>query len=152
MSNEVIIVKPTLSYALLRCFGLILVSAMILAVSLYFQVFLLLPLLTIPALMICFRVVYWSWVKYEISAVQVKYSRGVFQRKVDFLEMYRIKDFDQEQSLVMRMLGLMHIRLMTSDISHPMLELKGIPISNIADVLRQLIEKSRKENRVYAID
>ena len=66
--------------------------------------------------------------------------------------MYRIKDFDQKQSLIMRIIKIMHIRLMTSDISHPMLELKGIPVSNITDVIRELVEKSRKENRVYAID
>jgi hypothetical protein len=30
--------------------------------------------------------------------------------------------------------------------------MKGIPTSNIAEVLRAIIEKSRKENRVYAID
>ena len=95
---------------------------------------------------------YWRSIRYEISSRQIKYSRGVFQRQVDFLEMYRIKDFDQRQSLVMNMLGIMHLRLMTSDISHPILEMKGIPKSNIADVLRELIEQSRKENRVYALD
>jgi len=91
-------------------------------------------------------------VRYEISPEQIKYTRGVLQVKIDFLEMYRIKDFDQRQSLIMSMLGIMHIRLMTSDISHPMLVMKGIPKSNIADVLRELIEQSRRENRVYAID
>jgi uncharacterized membrane protein YdbT with pleckstrin-like domain len=101
---------------------------------------------------ILYRMLYWRLVRYEISPEQIKYTRGVLQRKIDFLEMYRIKDFDQRQSLIMNMLGIMHIRLMTSDISHPMLEIKGIPKSNIAEVLRELIEQSRKENRVYAID
>jgi hypothetical protein len=82
------------------------------------------------------------------SNTQEAYCTG----ELDFLEMYRVKDFDQRQSLIMNILGIMHIRLMTSDISHPMLEMKGIPTSNIADVLRALVEQSRKENRVYAID
>ena len=95
---------------------------------------------------------YWRMVKYEISDSRIKYTRGIFQRQVDFLEMYRIKDFDQKQSLLMNLLGIMNVRLMTSDISHPMLEMKGIPVSNITDVIRQSVEQSRRENRVFAID
>ena len=144
--------RPTTRYALLRCFGQFIFVGMIIMASFYFALSLMLSILVIPCSIILFRVIYWRTVQYEISMEQIKFTRGIFQRKVDFLEMYRIKDFHQQQSLLMRMLGLMHIRLMTSDISHPMLELKGIPNSNIADVLRQLVERSRKENRVYAID
>jgi uncharacterized membrane protein YdbT with pleckstrin-like domain len=120
--------------------------------SWYFGMLMILSVLVLPVLIISYRMHYWRSIRYEISPQQIKYARGIFQRQVDFLEMYRIKDFDQRQSFLMNLLGIMHIRLMTSDISHPMLELKGIPRSSIAEVLRQLIEKSRKENRVYAID
>jgi len=147
-----IILKPTIVYALLRIVGQVFLLVLISAVSVYFQVFPGLFLLILPFSIMMYRILYWRLVRYEISPQQIKYSRGVFQRRIDFLEMYRIKDFDQRQSLVMNMLGIMHIRLMTSDISHPILEMKGIPKSNIADVLRDLIEQSRRENRVYAID
>jgi uncharacterized membrane protein YdbT with pleckstrin-like domain len=144
--------KPTIIYALLRSVGQVFLLVLITAFSVYFQVFPGLFLLIFPMTIILYRMLYWRLVRYEISPEQIKYTRGVLQRKIDFLEMYRIKDFDQRQSLIMNMLGIMHIRLMTSDISHPMLEIKGIPKSNIAEVLRELIEQSRKENRVYAID
>ena len=147
-----ITIKPTIVYALLRSLGQFFIMGVIIAVSMHFEVLLGLFVLTIPSMIILYRILYWSLVSYEISPEQIKYTRGILQRRIDFLEMYRIKDFDQRQSLIMNMLGIMHIRLMTSDISHPMLEMKGIPTSNIADVLRALVEQSRKENRVYAID
>ena len=152
MMDQVIILKPSFSYALLRCFGLMVISCLILFAAIYFELSIILMGISLPTLMMLYRIIYWRRIKYELTTNQIKYSRGVLSRRVDFLEMYRIKDFDQKQSLIMNILGIMHIRLMTSDISHPMLELKGIPVSNITDVIRQLVEKSRKENRVYAID
>ena len=142
-----IILKPTIKYALLRSFGQLFFIGVIIAASLDFQIMAGLLLLILPFTILLYKILYWRLVRYEISQQQIKYTRGVFQRKTDFLEMYRIKDFDQRQSFVMNLLGIIHIRLMTSDISHPMLEIKGIPRSNIADVLRELIEQSRKENR-----
>ncbi len=150
--DQVIILKPTFSYAILRSFDLMVFSCLIISASIYFDLPLVLVGISIPALIMLYRIIFWRMVKYEIATDQIKYSRGIFQRRVDFLEMFRIKDFDQQQSLTMRILGIMHIRLMTSDISHPMLELKGIPVSNITDVIRGLVEKARKENSVYAID
>lgn len=152
MSEQQITLKPTTAYALLRSLGQFILMGVIIFTSWYFGMLIILSALILPILILTYRMLYWRSIRYDISPQQIKYARGIFQRKVDFLEMYRIKDFDQRQSFIMNLLGIMHIRLMTSDISHPMLELKGIPRSNIADVLRDLIEQSRKENRVYAID
>lgn len=152
MSDQQITLKPTAAYALLRSLGQLTFMGVIIFTTWYFGLLIILSVLILPLLIITYRMLYWGSIRYEISPQQIKYARGIFQRQVDFLEMYRIKDFDQRQSLIMNILGIMHIRLMTSDISHPMLELKGIPKSNIVDVLRELIEQSRKDNRVYAID
>ena len=152
MTDQVIILKPTFSYAFLRCLGWMGFSGLIILVAFYFEWPLLWFGISLPVGIIFYRIMYWRLIKYEITIEQIKYSRGIFQRQVDFLEMYRIKDFDQKQSLLMNLLGIMNVRLMTSDISHPMLELKGIPVSNITDVIRQSVEQSRRENRVFAID
>jgi uncharacterized membrane protein YdbT with pleckstrin-like domain len=129
--------------------GWIITAIVILIVAIYLKSPEPLVFLAIPAIMIIYRLVYWKQVRYEVTAEQIRYSRGIFHRHVDFLEMFRIRDFDQKQTLIMRMLGIMHIRLMTSDITHPELQLHGIPVSNIPDVLRQWIEDARIKNRVY---
>jgi uncharacterized membrane protein YdbT with pleckstrin-like domain len=152
MSEQQVTLKPTTAYALLRSLGQFTLMGVIIFTSWYFGMLMILSVLVLPILILTYRILYWRSIRYDISPQQIIYARGIFRRKVDFLEMHRIKDFDQRQSFLMNLLGIMHIRLMTSDISHPMLELKGIPRSNIAEVLRQLIEKSRKENRVYALD
>ena len=152
MNQKIVLLRPALSFAILKNINLIILTIMILILSVFINVHEIAFASIVPAILLIYRIMYWRMVKYEISSSQIKYTRGVFQINIDFLEMYRIKDFDQRQSLVMRLLSIMHIHLMTSDITHPVLELKGIPKSNIADVLRKLVLKSRKENRVYEVD
>ena len=152
MNRKTVILRPALSFAILKSFNLIVFSIVILFLSVYFNFQPIAFVSIVPIILLIYRILYWRMVKYEISSTQIKYSRGVFHIKMDFLEMYRIKDFDQRQSLIMRLLNIMHINIMTSDITHPVLELKGIPKSNMLDILRRLVQKSRKENRVYEVD
>ncbi len=152
MNQKIVILRPSLSFAILKSINLIAFSILILLLSVYFNFHAIAFAAIVPIILLAYKILYWRMVKYEISSTQIKYSRGVLHIKMDFLEMYRIKDFDQRQSLVMRLLNIMHIKLMTSDITHPVLELKGIPKSNMLDILRRLVQKSRKENRVYEVD
>ena len=152
MNQKTVILRPALSFAILKSINLITFSTVILLFSVYFNFQAIAFVAIVPIILLIYRISYWRMVKYEFSSTQIKYTRGVFHIKMDFLEMYRIKDFDQRQSLIMRLLKIMHINLMTSDITHPVLKLKGIPKSNISDILRKMVQKSRKENRVYEVD
>lgn len=106
----------------------------------------------VPFLYAVYRRVYFAILRYEVSQYQIKYYRGVFNYKTDFLEMYRIKDFAVERPLHLRIFGIMHVTLATSDNSHPIFRMEGIPSSNIPDVIRQLVERARKDKRVYEVD
>lgn len=152
MSKHAFILRPAFSFAVLKCIHLIAISILIMMLSVFFDIQELAFLSIIPMAICMYRIIYWRLVRYEISTSQIKYRRGVFYLKVDFLELYRVKDLDQRQSFIMRLLRIMHIKLMTSDKSHPVLELTGIPVSNIPDILRELVETSRKINRVYEVD
>ena len=95
---------------------------------------------------------FWRSVSYEITREQIKFKRGVFNLKEDYLEIYRIKDLQSSQSFFMRMFSLMTLRIESSDKSHPIFEFCGIPKSNLADQLSALVKKARSENRVYEVD
>ena len=89
---------------------------------------------------------------YELTRSQIKYSRGVFTLTTDFLELYRVKDIVQLQPFLLRLIGVMNLTIKSSDKTHPCLVLKGIPLSNLADTLRDVVENSRKNNRVFEVD
>ncbi len=92
-------------------------------------------------------------IRYEIDPEQLRYSSGVILRKREFVENYRIKDYAIEKPLIYRIFGLGNLTIYASDKTTPILHLYAIPKPEEKyQILRGLVEISRKENRVYEID
>ena len=92
-------------------------------------------------------------INYEIDPEQLRYSSGVILRKHEFVENYRIKDYAIEQPLIYRIFGLGNLTIYTSDKTTPILHLYAIPKPEEKyQILRGLVELSRKEKRVYEVD
>jgi uncharacterized membrane protein YdbT with pleckstrin-like domain len=90
---------------------------------------------------------------YEVDPEQLHYSSGVILRKHEFVENYRIKDYSIEKPLIYRMFGLGNLTIYTSDKTTPILHLYAIrKPEEKYQILRGLVEISRKEKRVYEID
>lgn len=90
---------------------------------------------------------------YEVDPEKLKYSSGIILRKHEFVENYRIKDFLIEKPLIYRIFGLGNLTIYTSDKTTPILHLNAIPKPEEKyQILRGLVEISRKEKRVYEID
>lgn len=90
---------------------------------------------------------------YEVDPEQLRYSSGVILRKHEFVENYRIKDYSIEKPLIYRMYGLGNLTIYTSDKTTPILHLYAIrKPEEKYQILRGLVEISRKEKRVYEID
>ena len=92
-------------------------------------------------------------ISYEIDPEQLRYSSGVILQQHEFIELYRIKDYYIEQPLIYRIFGLGNLTIYTSDKTTPILHLNAIPKPGEKyQILRGLVELSRKEKHVYEID
>jgi len=92
-------------------------------------------------------------IRYEIDPEQLRYTSGIILRKHEFVETYRIKDYAIEKPLIYRMFGLGNLTIYTSDKTTPILHLYAIrKPEEKYQILRGLVEISRKEKRVYEID
>lgn len=92
-------------------------------------------------------------IRYEIDPEKLKYSSGIILRKHEFVENYRIKDFLIEKPLIYRIFGLGNLTIYTSDKTTPVLHLYAIrKPEEKYQILRGLVEISRKEKHVYEID
>lgn len=89
---------------------------------------------------------------FEINKEQAIFKRGVFSRRIDFLELYRIKDYFISKPWYLRIIGAMNVIIKSSDKNKPELTLKGVPDSEFVFKLRDLVELQRKNKRVYEID
>lgn len=98
------------------------------------------------------KICYYTTVKWVISDTQIKACSGVFTRSVSYIELYRINDFAEEQGLMQQILGIKDVYIMSTDRSHPVLCIYGIPASlDIIAAVKPLVKTCKKENQIYEI-
>lgn len=101
---------------------------------------------------IIYGILYYRLILIEIFPDRLSIRKGVFTYAKSFLELYRVKDYEVKQSLFMRIFGIMAITLHTSDKTSPVLDLVGVPKSNIVDIIREYVEAQRKLKGVREFD
>jgi uncharacterized membrane protein YdbT with pleckstrin-like domain len=90
---------------------------------------------------------------YELTSQRFKTRRGILNRKLDELELFRVKDYSMEQPLFLRVLRLGNLTLMTSDVSTPTLILRAIPeVEDVREKLRNAVQAERERRRVRPLD
>jgi len=90
---------------------------------------------------------------FELTSERLKMTEGVFSKKTETLELYRVKDIEVRQPFIFRMLGVENIVLTTSDASSPIVHLDAIPKTvGLSDKLRNQVEIIRQQKRVREID
>lgn len=90
---------------------------------------------------------------YELTSERLRLYEGVFNQKIDELELYRVKDTTMDRPFWLRIFGLSTLRLDTSDRSHQRVELEAIPDAmNLREILRKQVEYWRDRKRVREVD
>jgi uncharacterized membrane protein YdbT with pleckstrin-like domain len=90
---------------------------------------------------------------YELTTQRLRIHRGILTRRLDELELYRVKDYIMEQPLFLRLLGLGNLTLLSSDASTPSLVLRAIGnVESVREKLRNAVQSERDRKRVRALD
>ena len=69
-------------------------------------------------LVLLYRFICLCRIRYRIGTEQLVCERGVLVRKVDYMELYRVVDFQEHQSLMQQLCGLKTVRILSTDRSH----------------------------------
>jgi uncharacterized membrane protein YdbT with pleckstrin-like domain len=86
--------------------------------------------------------------QYELTTERLKTRSGIFSKTTHELELYRVKDILFEQPFFLRLFGLGHVVLMTTDASTPTLTLRAIPDADSwREKLRRCTEERREQKR-----
>ena len=100
----------------------------------------------------------WRWLevrnqRYELSTERLKIRHGVLNKKMDELELYRVRDYKFEQPFFLRMFGLGNIQLQTADRTNPLVTLRAIRDGEaLREQIRNAVETCRVTKRVRDID
>jgi uncharacterized membrane protein YdbT with pleckstrin-like domain len=100
----------------------------------------------------------WQWLVirttvYELTSERLKLRRGVLNKHLDEVELYRVRDYQLEQPFLLRLFGLGNIVLRTSDRSHPNVRLRAIRDGEqLYERIRAAVEQCRGQKGVRELD
>lgn len=103
-------------------------------------------------LIVTFRYLHFTFIRYSISLETMTVRRRIISRQFDYLEWFRVKDYKVTQNMVMRLLGLMTVKLYTTDLSNDVVVLEAVPKSDLPELIRDLVMQARLKNRIFEIN
>ena len=90
-----------------------------------------------------------KWLVEEETLCRIK---GIFSKQTDYIEMYRITDYKENQSFLQRIMGVKTVTVYSTDRSDEVTDIPGVPADmNLIGIIRDNVEKCRKEKRIYEI-
>lgn len=90
--------------------------------------------------------------KFRVTNTVIEWERGLLSKRIDVLQLWRIRDVIYKQNLIDRILGIAHIEVVASDATNPDLEIIGMPASRqLFEQLRDSIEIQRQAKNVVGV-
>ena len=151
MSEEQVIFRG--SPSITTRFGSIFLAALVLAAAVAGVFLLNQPLLWILAglafLFMLGTILVVKAERYEATTERVRHRRGIFTKRTDEIELYRVTDTTLIEPLPQRLLGLGTIEFRTGDQTSPIFHMHAIHgARNLREQLRKHIEECRERKRV----
>lgn len=109
--------------------------------------------LIVPLLMWTIRWWMTKSASYELTTQRLKMASGIMNRKLDELELFRVKDYTIDQPFALRLVGLGNINLITSDATSPTVAIRAIAnVEDLREKLRTAVQSERDRKRVREMD
>ena len=106
----------------------------------------------VASVLALYRYFYIRRLTYLITTEYIRIRQGIFFKRIDQVELYRIKDYIVAQSPTMQLFRLMNVILKSTDNENPVVSMTGIPRSDLIDELRERVQQARKNNNIYEIN
>lgn len=96
--------------------------------------------------------IYRKSIKFRVTNTVIEYERGVLSKRIDVVQLWRVRDVVYKQNLIDRILGIAHVEVIAQDATNPDMEIVGMPASRqLFENLRDSIEIQRQAKNVYGV-
>jgi uncharacterized membrane protein YdbT with pleckstrin-like domain len=101
---------------------------------------------------------FWKWLVvkttvYSLTNERLVTSHGILTKVTDMLELYRVRDMQTVQPLMLRMIGLQNVHVYATDATTASMVLGYLPTAdNLGERLRKSVEECRAAKRVRTMD
>ncbi len=90
--------------------------------------------------------------EYHVNGEQLIMEHGVFTRKSDYLELYRIVDFNEHRTLPQQICGLKTVTIYSGDRNNPKLVITGVKNNlDLVSLIRERVEYNKLRKGIYEI-
>jgi uncharacterized membrane protein YdbT with pleckstrin-like domain len=151
MQTNEILLKPAAIFAFLKTIPIIFCAVCFLLLAWWLSPYFI-CLSFGCSLMAWYRFLFIRSSLYFITPEVIRIRRGIFFKRVDQIEMYRIKDYIITEPLILQIFKLMNLTLKSADPENPIIWLLGIPQSDIIDTIRSYVQEARMHNRIFEIN
>jgi hypothetical protein len=104
------------------------------------------------SLHILYMLLYLRLMKFTVTDEQIIYNHGVFNRKSEFIELYRVIDFHEDVSFIQNLLDIKTVTVHSGDRTTPRLRIPGIPLGYpLVQTLRERVEYNKRRKGIYEI-
>jgi uncharacterized membrane protein YdbT with pleckstrin-like domain len=91
-------------------------------------------------------------IRFRVTTTAIEFERGVLSKRIDVVQLWRIKDVVYKQNLIDRILRIAHVEIIAQDAANPDLEIVGMPASRqLFEQLRDSIEIQRQAKNVIGV-
>lgn len=91
-------------------------------------------------------------IRYVITAEQILYKHGVFSYTTDYIELYRVYDYQSCRSPLQQMTGLKTVVVLANDRTTPKLNIFGMKEKqDVVGIIRRRVEYNKLNKNVYEI-
>ena len=91
--------------------------------------------------------------RWKLTSRRIEIEAGLISKRIDTLELWRVRDVEFRQSLLDRLFGVGCIKVTAHDDGHPALDLRGIPGGRaIYDRLMSAVMLARQQRGVMNLN
>lgn len=143
-------ITPGISYALYKASKYLLIGGLFVIAAFFFPF----AIFGFIFFLACFWLsfLYTRNIRYTVDIQTIKVRTGLFSYTTNTLELYRVKDYTILEPFFMRIFGLMTLKMYTVDASQKQIAFAGIKQSNIADKIRELVQKARNSSKIIELN
>ncbi|MFR3063730.1 MAG: PH domain-containing protein [Holdemanella porci] len=152
IASDDIILKPKFRYWLMKNFLLITLAIFVFIFSKYIREHELLKFISGTILVLLIFIIFYRYIsmllctRWIITREQIKIYQGVLSKRINYIELYRVYDYEEKQSFIQSLINNTNIYIYSGDKSTPELLMNGLKAnSDIIQTIRNRVEEQKRK-------
>lgn len=101
---------------------------------------------------LAFQIMYLARMEYIVTSDQIIFLHGVISHSTDYMELYRVIDYQQHRSLMQQLTGLKTVVIYSGDRNTPVMQLIGMKEKDdVVKEIRRRVEYNKQLKHIYEI-